>query len=119
LVYHTIENVALKQGSTIIIQGRRDQGEHARLDVVEIIPTGGNTTLKFEAEGMNLKGYDRQPAAFASGGKIVMAHGNSGTASFQFPAGDGSYTIKVRYVDETDGHSKFSVRLVDPETPKS
>lgn len=115
LVYHTIENVSLKQGMTIILSGRPDKGEHARLDVVEIAPAAGGPALRFEAEGMLLKNYSRENAAYASGGKVISSRELvPATARFQFPAADGVYTIKVRYLDEKDGQSTFSVSLVDP-----
>jgi hypothetical protein len=115
LVYHSIENVTLTQGCTLVLQGGRSDGEHARLDVVEIVPSGGGAPLKFEAEKMVLKGYQPENAPAASGGKVIMAKGNRSTARFQFPAGDGSYTIRVRYVDENDGRSEFSLSVLTPE----
>ncbi|HEU5078680.1 MAG TPA: hypothetical protein VFT72_05680 [Opitutaceae bacterium] len=116
LVYRTIEHVALKQGTTILITGRADKGEQARLDVVEITPDAGGPALKFEAEYMTLRHYQRETFAAASGGKLIATRSSSGSARFQFPAEDGSYTIKVRYVDEKDGQSHFAVKLLSPET---
>jgi hypothetical protein len=115
LTNRAIENVALVQGTTIILQGGRNGGEHGRFDMVEIVPTGGGPGLKFEAEMMVIRGYQKENVPAASGGKVVMAQGPRATARFQFPAADGSYTLKVRYVDENDGASTFSVSLVPPE----
>lgn len=113
----TIENVALKQGMAVVISGQREDGEHARLDAVEVIPSAGGAALRFEAENMVLSHYSRESLPFASGGKVVLAREfDPASARFQFPAADGSYTIKVRYLDENDGKSKFSVSLIDPPT---
>ena len=116
LFHRTIENVALKNGTTIILNGRREGGENARYDCVDIIPAAGGTPLHFEAENMKLSRYRVEKTPYASGGKdIILENNATGTARFEFPGMDGTYTLKVRYVDENDGKAVFTVSTLDPE----
>jgi hypothetical protein len=117
LFYHTIENVSLKNGTAIILTGQRDAGENARYDCIDITPSGGGQPLHFEAENMKLRGYRVEKTPFASGGKdILLENSPTGTARFEFPGVDGTYTLKVRYVDENDGKATFTVSTQDPES---
>ena len=43
-----------------------------------------------------------------------MAQGGVGVAELQFPGASGDYRLKIRYLDETDGKSTFTVRVEDP-----
>lgn len=120
LFTRTIENVALKNGTTIMLNGRREGGENARYDNVEIIPATGGFPLRFEAENMKLSRYRVEKNAAASGGKCIILENNAtGTARFEFPGMDGSYTLKVRYVDENDGKATFTVSTQDQEPAAS
>jgi len=120
LFTRTIENVTLKNGTTVILNGRRDGGENARYDYIDIVPTAGGTPLHFEAENMKLSRYRVEKTPFASGGKdIILENSATGTARFEFPGVDGTYTLKVRYVDENDGKATFSVTTQDPEPAAS
>ena len=116
LVEHTVEHVALTQGCTLVLTGRSQGGEHARIDVVEITSTGGNQPLRFEAERMQLRNYHRETLDFASGGRVIKTQGEPGVARFPFPAADGSYTVTVRYLDEKDGQSVFTLSVVNADT---
>jgi hypothetical protein len=117
LVTRTIENVALKNGAIITLAGRREDGENARLDCVDIAPAGGGAPLHFEAENMKLARYSLEKLPFASGGRDIMLSADTGTARFEFPGVDGTYTIEVHYVDESDGKSTFTVSAKDPAPP--
>ena len=120
LCYRTIGNVTLKNGTLITLHGRRDAGENARLDCVDITPTIGGTSLHFEAENMVLRRYRTEKSPHASGGKCIsLENSATGEARFEFPGADGSYTVKVRYVDENDGKATFSVTTQDPEPSTS
>ncbi len=120
LFTRTIENVALKNGTIIVLHGKRDAGENARYDNVEIIPAAGGFPLRFEAENMTLRRYRVEKSPHASGGKcIILENSATGEARFEFPGIDGTYTIKVRYVDENDGKATFSVTTQDPEPSAS
>jgi hypothetical protein len=120
LFHRTIENVALKNGTSIILNGRRDGGENARYDCVDITPSAGGASLHFEAENMKLSRYRVEKSPYASGGKDITLENNAtGTARFEFPGVDGTYTLKVRYVDENDGKATFTVSTQDPEPATS
>jgi hypothetical protein len=116
LLTHTTENIPLKNGSIIILTSEREGGENGRIDYVDIVPAGGGQPLHFEAENMKLWHYQVEKTQFASGGRdIMLGQHQTGTAKFEFPGVDGTYTLKVRYADENDGKATFSVSLQDPE----
>ena len=117
LVTRTIENVPLKNGTLITLTGRRNQGAHARIDYVDIVPSAGGQPLRFEAENMKLSGYRSEALPFASRGKLIIANRETGTAQFEFPGVDGAYTLMVRYVDESDGKSTFTISTLAPDQP--
>jgi len=120
LIIHTVENVTLKNGTIIILTGQLDAGEFARIDNIEITPTAGGQPLRFEAENMKLSHYRVEKSPFASGGKLIKLENTStGTARFEFPGVDGTYTLKVRYVDENDGKASFTISTQDPEPTAS
>jgi hypothetical protein len=120
LFYRTIENVALKNGTTIILNGHREGGENARYDCVDVIPSAGGQPLHFEAENMKLSRYRVEKTPYASGGKdILLENSSNGDARFEFPGVDGSYTLKVRYVDENDGKATFTISTQNPEPSTS
>ena len=64
---------------------------------------------------MTLTGYasvDVTPWETAGGGKAVACPGPAAcTASFAFDGAPGRYTIVVRYFDENDGQSRFTLRV--------
>lgn len=115
LASRTFENVTIKSGATVTVSGRRGGGEHARLDYVEFSPASGPVEL-YEAEFMRLNHYTIEKLAGASGGEIVRLADNSGTgtASFRFQGANGSYRVKVGYVDESDGKSSYALGVQDP-----
>lgn len=115
LATRTIETVPLKNGTLVTLTGRRNQGEHARIDFVEIVPSTGGQPLRFEAENMKLSGYRSEALPFASRGKLILLTHETGTALFEFPGVDGTYALKVRYVDESDGQSTFTVSTQAPD----
>ncbi|HTO04058.1 MAG TPA: hypothetical protein VL069_10170 [Opitutus sp.] len=115
LTVRKIENVHLSSGAIIRLSGKRDQGEHARIDYVEIQSSDrALPPLKFEAEYLKLSGYTVEKASAASGGKIIRVESGVGVAELQFPGADGDYTLNIRYLDENDGKSTFTVRVEDP-----
>ena len=65
---------------------------------------------------MKLFRYRQETAPHASGGKdIMLENAEFGTARFEFPGVDGTYTLIIRYGDENDGNATYSVRVQDPE----
>ncbi len=115
-----IENVTLKNGTTIHLNGNRNNGENARYDSLDIIPAGGGFPLHIEAENMKLNRYRVEQTPCASGGRnIVLTSSPTGEAWIEFPGVDGTYTLEIRYVDENDGKAVFTVSTSDPEPTDS
>lgn len=125
LVTHTVENVPLKTGDMIWLNGNRGRGENGRFDYVEITPSDrSGPPLRFEAENMRLTHYRPESAEFASGGELIILDEGSGSARFAFPGVAGNYTLTVAYVDENDGQSAYSLSITEqkpqpgPEAPQ-
>jgi hypothetical protein len=118
LVTHSIDNVRLVNGAMIFLNGRRNQGENARFDYLEISPAqGAGKAIRHEAEDMRLTNYNIEEAPFASGGELIIigSDGSSGSARLKFQGADGEYKLTIGYVDETDGKSTFSVSVQEPQ----
>ncbi len=95
LAWRTIENVALQSG-TLFTLARSSTGRSSRYDRIEIVPANGNgAPLVFRPEFMRTAG----------------ARGN--WAQFQFPGADGSYTLKVAYVNDPAGKASYAVSIKD------
>lgn len=115
-VTKTVSDVQLDSGTTIVLSGRRDNGENVRFDYIEITPTNGSTQpVRYETEFMRLSGYHIESVPHASGGELIHIQGDQGDARMKFMGAAGSYTIDVRYLDETDGASTFALSIVEPE----
>jgi hypothetical protein len=98
LLTQTITNVNLTNGSTVTVGRALNGGKNARFTTVEITPAdGGGTPLVFKTEFMR------------------NARGNM--LQFQFPGADGTYTLKVSYVPDPEGKTKFAVSVAEPKTP--
>jgi hypothetical protein len=102
---------ALAPGATILLTGRREGGEHARWDYLELTPAGGGAPQRFEAEYMRLHDYEIETSSQASGGEVIKTNGE-GAARFRFTGAAGNYTATVGYVDEDDGASPFVVSVI-------
>ena len=97
LAWRTIENVSLKNGTTITLGRQINGGKNVRYDRIEISPAAGaGAPLVFRSEYM----------------KAAGVRGNM--AQFQFPGADGSYTLKVAYLNDSDGKASYAVSLKDP-----
>ncbi len=83
--------------------------------IADVNGRAGHFPGRHEAEGMTLTGYapiDVTPWETAGGGKAVACAGPAAcTASFAFEGAPGRYTIIVRYFDENDGQSRFTLRV--------
>lgn len=104
LTIRTIENVALKNGTLLTLARQNNGGKNVRFDHVEIIAAEGGAPLVFRS------GY-MQPA----GPGADRGRGNWQT--FQFPGADGTYTLKVAYVNDPDGKATFAVSARDMGAP--
>jgi alpha-glucuronidase len=74
----------------------------------------GHHPERFEAEGMKLEGYrvvDVMPWEAASGGKAVACVVASCTAALRYEGAAGWYTLTVQYFDQSDGVSRFRLRV--------
>jgi alpha-glucuronidase len=74
----------------------------------------GHWPGRVEAESMKLVGYEVKevvPWEAASGGKAVECPAAECVASFRFEGGPGVYDVRVRYFDQNDGVSHFTVRV--------
>lgn len=117
LVSQTFPNVMLKEGSVVIIAGRPDGGEFARIDYAELTPAAGGIARRIEAENMTLVSYTVLENPHASDGKLIQTPYSDGGARFPFEGAPGAYTLSVRYADESDGVSAFCLSVKD--TPQS
>jgi hypothetical protein len=88
-----------------------------RIDNIEISPAQGTgSPLRWEAENLKLSHFRIETVKGASGGKLVSLNGSNGSIQFQFPADEGLYTLRVRYVPEADGKSTFILSAKAPVT---
>ena len=98
LAWRTIENVNLNNG-TLISLGRTSNGGRAArfgFDRVEITPVAGGAPLTFKTGFMRNGG---------PGGNLQQ---------FQFPGADGTYTLKVAYVNDPAGIVGYAVSVKEP-----
>ena len=69
------------------------------------------STLRFEAEAMNLENYRIERIDFASGGAVASfvgeGDGEQGSANFQFSQKAGIYDVVVGYFDEEGGSAEI------------
>ncbi|HTQ29986.1 MAG TPA: hypothetical protein VMI53_02145 [Opitutaceae bacterium] len=102
LAWHTIENVALKNGTIITLGHQNNGGKNVRFDHVEITPAGEKgPSLTFRLEFMRLWGP------------------RNSLAQFQFPGADGTYTLKVAYVNDPAGKAAYVVSIRNPKPPST
>jgi hypothetical protein len=93
-----IENVKLTNGNTVTVGRALNGGKNAKFTSVEIVPAeGGGAPLMFRSE--------------------IMRSTRGTMWQFQFPGADGVYTLKVSYVPDPDGKTKFAVSVGEPRPP--
>lgn len=121
LVTRTIPDVKLSTGTVVSLsvqraEGQIGPGDLGRIDYVEIVPQQPNATpLHFEAERMIMSGYHAVAADYASGGKLAVLNNRYGSVRFEFPGADGTYTVKVRYLDDPNGSATFTLKTQEPD----
>src|SRR4028118_7918 len=71
------------------------------------------SNIRVEAEAMTLSGgYRVESNASGSGGRIIgVPTAGTGTATTAFQGAAGSYDLAVRYYDENDGTSSYTVKV--------
>ncbi len=95
----TIEKVALKNGTILTLARQNNGGKNVRYDRIEIVPADGSgAALTFRPGFMRTAG----------------PRGN--WQQFEFPGADGTYTLKVAYLNDPDGKATFAVSAKDPRT---
>lgn len=113
--------VALKPGDVIEITGRENSDEHSRIDFLDFVFKGGNSsppnptsTVRIEAERMNKSGYTTENNSLGSGGAFVQipnAENSTGRVSDTFSGATGNYKVVIGYVDENDGTGRIETRI--------
>lgn len=114
-----IEDVALRDGDVLRLEGVQDRAELMRVDYLAFtadasaparaVPEG----FLVEAEAMTLsQGFRIDGAVNASGGTLIKA-GTSGEqrAGYLFDGVDGTYDVRVGHFDEADGQSELSLAV--------
>ena len=76
------------------------------------------SSIRIEAENLNLNGYFIENGNFASGRKYIgllepgnLTPGAVGTASYQFTEAAGEYDIVIGYYDENDGIGQLELEI--------
>jgi hypothetical protein len=95
---HTVTNVNLTNGSTITIGRALNGGKNARFTAVEVASANGSgAPLVFKPEFMrNVRGNMWQ---------------------FPFPGADGTYSLKISFVPDPEGKTKYAVSVAEPKVP--
>ncbi len=77
-----------------------------------------NGVGRAEAEAMDLNNYEVANWTKASGGGIVQmdTQGGIGSVGYRFTGQDGEYDLAIRYLDEPDGASTFTLLTNDVTT---
>lgn len=92
----TIENVELKNGATVTLGRALNGGRAVRFTQIEITPSNGvGAPLIFRRE-------------------MMQHHG--ALSSFAFPGADGTYTLKVGYLNDGSGKATYAVSIRDPKS---
>ncbi len=95
-----VENVTLKNGSLITLARNNNGGKSVRFDRIEIAAADGTGA----------------PLTFRSG--YMRTSGPRGNwQQFEFPGADGTYRLKVFYVNDPEGKASFAVSARDPVAP--
>jgi hypothetical protein len=97
LTWRTIQSVELRNGSMINFGRAMNDGRNARVERVEIIPAGGGAPLVYQREFMRARGSMMQ---------------------FPFPGSDGTYTLRVGYLNDPEGKATFAVSIEEPRPPQ-
>ncbi len=113
-----IKNVKINKNSTIELVANANAGEPARLDYIEIksttIQSVSNGIGRMEAEKMKLRNYEINTwDATASQSSIIKVSNsnNSASAAYTFTGPSAGYDIKIRYRDEVDGASFYTLKI--------
>lgn len=95
LSWRTIENVALANGNLVSLGRSMNGGRDARFERVEVVPASGGASLIFQRDFMR-----------SVRGSLLQ---------FPFPGVEGTYTLKVAFVNDPERKAKFAVSVHDPK----
>ncbi|PTX91017.1 hypothetical protein [Opitutus sp. ER46] len=96
----TLEKVTLKNGTRITLARNSHGDRRIRFERVEIVATEGGAPLLFRSELMRRGGP------------------NESHQILSFPGVDGTYTLKVTYVNDPTGKASYAVSVLHPAAPK-
>ena len=119
--WFTLERVHLANGTTVTLTGRRNGGNDAQFDRVEIIPEEGSgavLTFRPEYKYMRLTGYrmvNKEHEGEGASEKKIAARGPVASAQFDFPGEEGSYKVRVHYLVEPEGKATFTLSVKDTD----
>ena len=98
----TIENVTLKNGALLTLARLSNGGKSVRFDHIEVMAADGTSA----------------PLTFRPG--FMRAAGPRGNwQQFEFPGADGTYTLKIFYVNDPEGKATFAVSAKDPRSDQT
>ena len=101
LTLRTVEHVTLKSGTLLTLARQSNGGQSVRFDHLEIVPADGGTPLVFRS------GYMRTAGPRGNWQQI------------EFPGADGTYTLRIAYVNDPDGKATFAISAKDPRSPSA
>ncbi len=97
VVSRTIENVVLKNGTLLTLARQSNGGNPVRFDHIEVMAADGASA----------------PLSFRPG--FMRTAGPRGNwQQFEFPGADGTYSLKVFYVNDPQGKATFALSAKDP-----
>jgi hypothetical protein len=100
ITWRTIENVTLKNGARVSLGRDSNGGNAVRYDRVEITASAGGPPMIFRADSM-------RPGP----------RGN--IRFFVFPGVDGTYTLRVGYVNDAQGKARYAISVRQPKSSEA
>ena len=117
--WFTLDRVHLANGTSVTLTGRRNGGDEAQFDRVEVTPAEGpGPALVFRPQYMRLVGYrmvNKDPDGGEKSGRRIAATGQVATAQFDFPGNDGVYKVRVHYLAVPQGTATFTLSIKDSD----
>ena len=114
--WFAIDRVHLANGTSVTLTGRRNGGDDAQFDRVEVTPAEGpGAALVFRPQHMRLSGYRLVKGDGDEAGRRIEARGPVATAQFDFPGSDGDYKVRVHYLSEPQGKATFTLSIKDSD----
>jgi hypothetical protein len=120
--WFTVDRLALDNGTTLTLTGKRNGGSDALFDLVEITPLEGDgAALKFRPQFMRLVGYRMvaSESPESNGVRTLAARGEVSTAQFDFPGAGGFYKVRVRYLAQPQSTATFTLSAKSPNLEPS